>query len=68
MDHLRSICRDLGITVIVNLHQVDVALKYSDRVMGVKAGNLVYDGKPDKLSKKLIHEIYGTETGDLIDE
>lgn len=68
MDHLKSICRDLGITVIVNLHQVDVALKYSDRVMGIKAGELVYDGKPEKLSKKLIHEIYGTETGDLIDE
>ncbi len=68
MDHLRTICREMGITVIVNLHQVDVALKYSDRIMGVKAGTLVYDGKPDKLSKKLIHEIYGTETGDLIDE
>ncbi len=68
MDHLRSICRELGITVIVNLHQVDVALKYSDRVLGVRAGNLVYDGKPDKLHKKTIHEIYGTESGDLIDE
>jgi phosphonate transport system ATP-binding protein len=68
MDHLRNICQEMGITVLVNLHQVDVALKYSDRVIGVKAGHVVFDGKPAKVGKKEIHEIYGTEDGDLVDE
>ncbi len=44
MDHLRMVCDDLGITILVNLHQIDVALKYSDRILGIKAGRIVYDG------------------------
>jgi len=66
MDYLRSICRDMGISVLVNLHQVDVALKYSDRVIGIKNGEMVFDDEPDKLKKKMIHEIYGTEDGELV--
>jgi phosphonate transport system ATP-binding protein len=68
MDHVRHISHDMGITVLINLHQVDVAVKYSDRILGVKAGHLVFEGKPDKLGRKDIHEIYGTEHGDLISD
>jgi len=67
MDHLRKISHKMGITVLCNLHQVDVAVKYSDRVIGIKAGKILFDGKPEKLGKKDIHEIYGTEDGDLMD-
>jgi phosphonate transport system ATP-binding protein len=66
MDHLRSISRDMGITVLVNLHQVAVAVKYSDRVIGVRAGEVVFDDEPEKLKKKMIHEIYGAEDGELV--
>jgi phosphonate transport system ATP-binding protein len=66
MDHLRSICSKMGITVIVNLHQVDVALKYSDRIIGVNKGMVVYDGPSQELSSSMIHTIYGSEMGDLI--
>ena len=68
MDHLRKISHKMDITVLVNLHQVDVAIKYADRIIGINGGNVVFDDEPSKLSKKKIHEIYGTETGDLIDE
>lgn len=68
MDYLRNISRDMDITILCNLHQVDVAVKYSDRILGIKGGHLVFDGKPDKLGKKTIHEIYGTEDGELISE
>ncbi|WP_175640474.1 phosphonate ABC transporter ATP-binding protein [Metabacillus schmidteae] len=66
MDHLRNISTSMGITVIVNLHQVDVAMRYSDRIIGVKKGEIVYDGSPDSLTTSQIHSIYGSEAGELI--
>lgn len=66
MDHLKMISQDMGITILVNLHQVDVAVKYSDRILGVHGGEIVFDGVPKELRKKNVYQIYGTETGDLI--
>jgi phosphonate transport system ATP-binding protein len=64
MDHLKTFSRTMHITLIVNLHQVDVALKYSDRILGINNGQLVFDGGPEELSPERISEIYGTETID----
>ncbi|HTV31178.1 MAG TPA: phosphonate ABC transporter ATP-binding protein [Xanthobacteraceae bacterium] len=61
MDHLKRFCRTMHITLIVNLHQVDVAIKYSDRILGINGGRLVFDGKPDELSPERLSQIYGTE-------
>ncbi|MTI65825.1 MAG: phosphonate ABC transporter ATP-binding protein [Firmicutes bacterium] len=68
MDHLKNINVEMGITSIFNLHQVDVAMKYSDRIIGVNSGEIIYDGTPDNLSEEKIHEIYGSEAGELITE
>ena len=61
MDHLKTFSRNMHITLIVNLHQVDVALKYSDRILGINNGRLVFDGSPEELSRERISQIYGTE-------
>lgn len=66
MDHLRGACDNLGITIIVNLHQVDVAIKYADRVVGIKSGRIAYDGSPANLARNTIYEIFGSEAGELI--
>ncbi|MGH4118188.1 phosphonate ABC transporter ATP-binding protein [Clostridium sp.] len=66
MDHLKNINIEMGITCIFNLHQVDVAQKYSDRIIGVNSGRVIFDGTPAELTKDKIHEIYGSESGDLI--
>lgn len=68
MDHLRSISKRMSITVIVNLHQVDVALNYADRIIGVNQGRIVFNGAPQDLSSEQIHQIYGSEAGELIFE
>ncbi|MCM3785205.1 phosphonate ABC transporter ATP-binding protein [Neobacillus mesonae] len=60
MEHLRSICTSMGITVLVNLHQVDVALKYSDRIIGVNKGEVVYDGLPEGIGPEQLQLIYGS--------
>ncbi|MEC0231797.1 phosphonate ABC transporter ATP-binding protein [Paenibacillus alba] len=66
MEHLRSICSKMGITVIINLHQVDVALKYSDRIIGVNKGTIVYDGSPTHINTAQLSKIYGPELHELV--
>lgn len=66
MDHLSSINKNKKITCIVNLHQVDVAINYSQRIIGVAGGKIVYDGPADKLDQETIHKIYQSSTSDLI--
>jgi phosphonate transport system ATP-binding protein len=66
MDTLREINRTLGITVLVNLHQVDVALHYAERIIGINRGKILYDGEPQALSNAQIYQIYGSEAGELI--
>ncbi|WP_342514337.1 phosphonate ABC transporter ATP-binding protein [Sporosarcina sp. FSL K6-1522] len=68
MDHLQTISKELNITCIVNLHQVDVAKRYSDRIIGLNSGQVVYDGTSEGLTTAAIHTIYGSEAGELIME
>ncbi|HEX3724127.1 MAG TPA: phosphonate ABC transporter ATP-binding protein [Nitrolancea sp.] len=66
MDHLRTASNELGITIIVVLQQVDVALKYSDRIIGVSDGRIVFNGPPAELTNERIAEVYGSEYKDLL--
>jgi phosphonate transport system ATP-binding protein len=68
MEHLRKICSEKGITVIVNLHQVDVAKNYSDRIIGLNSGEVVFNGHPTEINKEVIQAVYGTDFDDLIME
>lgn len=66
MDHLKSITNELGITCLVNLHQVEVAQDYSDRIIGLKTGEIVFDGRSNLLHEEQINHIYGTARRELI--
>ncbi len=66
MDHLKRIANDSDITILINLHQVDVAIQYADRIIGIKAGRIEYDGTPKKLNKKTISRIYGSDSEELL--
>lgn len=68
MDHLKEISQSMGIAVLVNLHQVDVALKYSDRIIGLNRGSKIFDSLPRHLSPIDIRNIYGSEVDELIFE
>ncbi|MGA2142365.1 MAG: phosphonate ABC transporter ATP-binding protein [Brevinematales bacterium] len=61
MDYLKNICSDRGITLIISLHQVNVALNYSHRIIGFNKGTIHFDGPPSRLSPGRITEIYGAE-------
>ena len=60
MEYLRWAADDLGIACLVNLHQVDYAIEFSDRVLGLKDGHVVFDGTPAELDSEAIAYIYGT--------
>ncbi|MBN1850666.1 MAG: phosphonate ABC transporter ATP-binding protein [Deltaproteobacteria bacterium] len=65
METLRKINKEDGVTIIVSLHQVDYAMKYCERSIGLKKGKVVFDGPTEELSMPLLREIYGTEFGDI---
>ncbi|MGJ9458989.1 phosphonate ABC transporter ATP-binding protein [Oceanobacillus sp. CF4.6] len=58
MNYLRNICKEDGITAIINLHQVEFAKEFSDRIVAVKSGELVFDGSPEELTEPKIRHIY----------
>ena len=66
MDTLKDINQRLGITIIVNLHQVDVAMRYAQRIIGINSGKIVCDAPPHTLTPEIIHAVYGSEAGELI--
>ncbi|SMG32144.1 phosphonate transport system ATP-binding protein [Agreia pratensis] len=59
MRDLRRINTELGITVLTNLHLVDLAREYGTRLIGLRAGEVVYDGSVDDASDAVFEEIYG---------
>ncbi|CCM73992.1 phosphonate ABC transporter ATP-binding protein [Rhizobium mesoamericanum] len=69
MDALRDINEREGITVITNLHTLDTARNYCERIVGMAAGRVVFDGKPSELTADAVKQIYGTDRdGAGIDE
>jgi phosphonate transport system ATP-binding protein len=61
MDYLYKIAKERGITVVANLHQVDVAKRYSDRIIGIKNGRVRFVGTPETLTNAVTDDLYGDE-------
>jgi len=64
MEALRKINREDGITVICNLHTLDTARTYCERIIGMKLGAIVFDGKPADLTVPLLRDLYSVGTDD----
>ena len=61
MDYLKKVVSELKITCIVNLHQVDIAKKYSDRIIALNKGEKIFDDKTERLTDDMIEFIYKDE-------
>lgn len=59
MDDLKTINEELGITTIVNLHFVNLARSYATRIIGLRAGEVVFDGPVSEATDEVFAEIYG---------
>ncbi|WP_020587387.1 phosphonate ABC transporter ATP-binding protein [Desulfobacter curvatus] len=61
MGILKKICESKTIPVLINLHQVDLAQQYADRIIGIQDGSLVFDGPVDQFTPDIAKTIYGAE-------
>jgi len=66
MEILARINREDRCTVVVSLHQVNVALKYCPRTVALRAGRVVYDGPSANLTPALLRELYGAEADEIL--
>ena len=64
MDDLKKINEELGITILINLHFVDLAREYGSRIIGLRAGELVYDGPAHEADEEVFNHIYGRAIND----
>jgi phosphonate transport system ATP-binding protein len=68
MDALRQVNRAEGITVLVNLHHLDTAREYCDRILAMQAGRVVFDGPPEALDAARVRTIYGVTEAEFAAE
>lgn len=55
---LHAICKEDGITAVVSLHQVEMARKFADHIIGLASGRIVFEGSPDELTDSAVDKIY----------
>jgi phosphonate transport system ATP-binding protein len=58
---LCDICRERGLAAIINIHDVELARLFVERIVGLREGEIVFDGTPDQLDDDMLTEIYGKE-------
>ncbi|MDQ2927913.1 MAG: phosphonate ABC transporter ATP-binding protein [Pseudomonadota bacterium] len=61
MELIAELGRELAIPVMVNIHNVELARRFAERIIGMKEGAIVFDGKPDELTESKLKFIYGGE-------
>ena len=66
MDALLRINKHFGITVVCNLHSLDLARTYCDRLIGMASGRIVFDGSPADLTESIARELYDLEADEVM--
>ena len=61
MELLAEVARSRGIPVLVNMHDVELAKRFADRIIGLREGRMVFDGSPAELTDAMLTTIYGGE-------
>ena len=64
MRYMKRAADDRGLTTVASLHQVNVAREFGDRFLGIRDGELIFDGDRDDLDMEIVDEIYYGETPD----
>ncbi|NLT01072.1 MAG: ATP-binding cassette domain-containing protein, partial [Acholeplasmataceae bacterium] len=59
MNDFKRINKEMGITIVANMHHVDLALKYATRIIGIREGKIVFDGAADTVTEEVLISIYG---------
>ena len=65
MEDFRKINQDLNISILLNIHHVELALEYADRIIGIRDGEIVYDGPSSQVTKEVLDLIYKGKAEEL---
>ena len=65
MDYLEKVNKDLGLTIICNLHFLSLVRKYATRVIALNSGELVYNGCPNNINQDWFKKIYGEHSKEV---
>lgn len=58
LNYIKNSCQERNISVLCNLHQIDFAMEFAERIVGISKGKVVFDGLPENLTPEIISEIY----------
>jgi phosphonate transport system ATP-binding protein len=58
LGYLKRICKESNIAVICNLHQIEYAVEFGERIVGLQGGMVMFDGVPSELTSDVVHRIY----------
>lgn len=64
MADFERVNKKFNITVIINIHHVDIALKFADRILGIHEGKIVFDGPSSSVTEDILRKIYNRELSD----
>lgn len=65
---VRELCAERDLAAIINIHDVALAQQFADRIVGLRAGQIVFDGLPSELTSEMLTTIYGEEDWDTTSE
>ena len=61
MQDFVRINKEMGISILLNIHHVELAIEYADRIIGIRAGHIVYDGPSKQVDQAVLNAIYGDD-------
>ena len=68
MSDFKKINQDMNISILINIHHVELALEYADRIIGIRAGKIVYDGPSKEVTPEVLNAIYEGKIPDNAEE
>ncbi|MFA9378841.1 MAG: phosphonate ABC transporter ATP-binding protein [Lachnotalea sp.] len=67
MDDFKKINQEMNISILINIHHVELALNYADRIIGIRSGKIVYDGPANEVTSEVLDNIYeGQEVKEVV--
>lgn len=68
MNDFKRINQEMNISILINIHHVELALEYADRIIGIRAGKIVYDGPSKDVTEEVLNTIYEGKIPDEMEE
>lgn len=66
MRDFKRINKEMNITVLINIHHVELALQYANRIIGIRNGSIIFDGDTNSVTKEVLSEIYGGNLEEVV--